>query len=136
MIKFTSPPMPETPKNPYLTSIGIIILLILTFWITHTVSWRNGLQQLSFSNQQQLDQFIDHLDSQLSRYNFIPQLVAKNALLVELLKDPNNDSLVDVVNLFLLEINAITSASDTYLMDSTGLTLAASNWRDESPFIG
>ncbi|MEW8279209.1 MAG: ATP-binding protein [Candidatus Thiodiazotropha sp.] len=128
--------MPETPKNPYLTSIGIIILLILTFWITHTVSWRNGLQQLSFSNQQQLDQFIDHLDSQLSRYNFIPQLVAKNALLVELLKDPNNDSLVDVVNLFLLEINEITSASDTYLMDSTGLTLAASNWRDESPFIG
>ncbi|PVV24085.1 MAG: hypothetical protein B6D74_06240 [gamma proteobacterium symbiont of Ctena orbiculata] len=128
--------MPETPKNPYLTSIGIIILLILTFWITHTVSWRNGLQQLSFSNRQQLDQFIDHLDSQLSRYNFIPQLVAKNSLLVELLKDPNNDSLVDVVNLFLLEINEITSASDTYLMDNTGLTLASSNWRGENPFIG
>ncbi|MEW8562632.1 MAG: ATP-binding protein, partial [Candidatus Thiodiazotropha sp.] len=116
--------------------IGIIILLILTFWITHTVSWRNGLQQLSFSNRQQLDQFIDHLDSQLSRYNFIPQLVAKNSLLVELLKDPNNDSLVDVVNLFLLEINEITSASDTYLMDNTGLTLASSNWRGENPFIG
>ncbi|MEW8506869.1 MAG: ATP-binding protein [Candidatus Thiodiazotropha sp.] len=92
--------------------------------------------RLSFSNQQQLQQFIDHLDSQLSRYNFIPQLVAKNALLVELLRDPNNDSLVEVVNLFLHEINEITSASDTYLMDSNGLTLASSNWRDENPFVG
>ncbi|MES9994326.1 MAG: ATP-binding protein [Candidatus Thiodiazotropha sp.] len=94
------------------------------------------MARLSFSNGQQLQQFIDHLDSQLSRYNFIPQLVAKNALLVELLKDPNNDSLVEVVNLFLHEINEITNASDTYLMDSKGLTLASSNWRDENPFVG
>jgi two-component system C4-dicarboxylate transport sensor histidine kinase DctB len=100
------------------------------------VSWRNGLNKLSVSNQQQLEQFTDHLASQLSRYGFIPQLVAKNTLLVELLNDPDNDSLVEVVNLLLGEINEITHASDTYLMDSNGLTLASSNWRDETPFIG
>lgn len=128
--------MSEFQNNRYLTGIGIIVLLILTFWLTHTVSWKNGLKQLSFSNRQQLEQFIDHLDSQLSRYEFIPQLVAKNALLVELLKDPRNDSLVEVVNRFLQDINEITSASDTYLMDSTGLTLASSNWNSEKTFIG
>jgi two-component system C4-dicarboxylate transport sensor histidine kinase DctB len=113
-----------------------MVLLVFTFCTGYTVSWRNGLNKLSVSNQQQLGQFIDHLDSQLLRYSFIPQLVAKNALLVELLNDPENDSLVEVVNLFLHEINEITHTSDTYLMDSNGLTLASSNWRDEHPFIG
>ncbi len=94
------------------------------------------MHKLTFSNQQQLDQFVSHLESQLSKYKFIPQLVAKNALLVELLRDTGNDSLVDVVNLFLEEINAITGASDTYLMDKDGLTLAASNWGGENPFVG
>jgi two-component system C4-dicarboxylate transport sensor histidine kinase DctB len=113
-----------------------MVLLVFAFCTGYTVSWRNGLNKLSVSNQQQLGQFIDHLDSQLLRYSFIPQLVAKNALLVELLNDPENDSLVEVVNLFLHEINEITHTSDTYLMDSNGLTLASSNWRDEHPFIG
>ncbi|PVV06954.1 MAG: hypothetical protein B6D77_14855 [gamma proteobacterium symbiont of Ctena orbiculata] len=135
---FTSRPisMPEIFKNRYL--IGIIILgtLAVTFWVSHRVIWSNELRTLSFANRQQLEQFASHLDSQLSRYQFTPQLVAKNSLLVELLNDPKNDSLVEVVNLLLWEINEITSASDTYLMDRTGLTLAASNWADENPFVG
>jgi C4-dicarboxylate-specific signal transduction histidine kinase len=71
--------MPNPHQIPYLTSIGIIaffVLLVLVFWTGYSVSWRNGLHKLRFTNQQQLEQFIDHLDSQLSRYGFIPQLVA------------------------------------------------------------
>jgi two-component system C4-dicarboxylate transport sensor histidine kinase DctB len=128
--------MPEIQKNRLLISTGIIGFLILTFWISLTIYWENGLRKLSTNNQLQLEQFIDHLDSQLSRYQFIPPLVAKNALLVELLHDPNNDSLVEIANLFLQDINEITHASDTYLMDRTGLTIAASNWSGDNPFIG
>jgi two-component system C4-dicarboxylate transport sensor histidine kinase DctB len=128
--------MPEIPKKRYFISTGIIGFLILTFWLSLTANWESELRKLTSSNQLQLEQFIDHLDYQLSRYNFIPQLVAKNVLLVELLHDPDNDSLVEVVNLFLQDINEITLASDTYLMDKNGLTIAASNWRGENPFIG
>ncbi|MES9944370.1 MAG: ATP-binding protein [Candidatus Thiodiazotropha sp.] len=128
--------MPEIFKNRYLIGIIIIGTLAVTFWVSHRVIWSNELRTLSFANRQKLEQFASHLDSQLSRYQFTPQLVAKNALLVELLNDPKNDSLVEVVNLLLQEINEITGASDTYLMDRTGLTLAASNWADENPFVG
>ncbi|WP_316365632.1 sensor histidine kinase [Candidatus Thiodiazotropha sp. CDECU1] len=128
--------MSEIFKNRYLIGIIIIGTLAVTFWVSHRVIWSNELRTLSFANRQQLEQFASHLDSQLSRYQFTPQLVAKNSLLVELLNDPKNDSLVEVVNLLLREINEITSASDTYLMDRTGLTLAASNWADENPFVG
>ncbi|MEW7993486.1 MAG: ATP-binding protein [Candidatus Thiodiazotropha endolucinida] len=128
--------MPEILKNRYLVGIGILCILTLTFWISQRISWHNGIHKLSYNNQQQLEQFVGHLESQLSRYQFIPQLVAKNFLLVEMLNDPTNDSLIDVVNLFLQEINEITDASDTYLMDKSGLTLAASNWGGENPFVG
>ncbi|MEW8048630.1 MAG: hypothetical protein AB2805_19265, partial [Candidatus Thiodiazotropha sp.] len=82
--------MPEILKNRYLVGIGILCILTLTFWISQRISWHNGIHKLSYNNQQQLEQFVGHFESQLSRYQFIPQLVAKNFLLVELLNDPTN----------------------------------------------
>jgi len=113
-----------------------ILLLIPLIWITHYFSWKNGFERLHTSNQQQLEQFIEHLDSRLARFKFLPQLIAKNQLLVELLNDPASTPRVDLANHFLEEVNAITGASDTYLMDAQGWTLAASNWRSERPFVG
>jgi two-component system C4-dicarboxylate transport sensor histidine kinase DctB len=41
-----------------------------------------------------------------------------------------------MLNRYLEKINNISDASDTYLMDADGLTIAASNWNEEHPFIG
>ncbi|MCG7866912.1 MAG: ATP-binding protein, partial [Candidatus Thiodiazotropha taylori] len=43
---------------------------------------------------------------------------------------------IDALNRYLETINTITHASDTYLMDNQGLTIAASNWQSEKPFVG
>lgn len=117
-------------------SLTALTALLLPVWIIYHFSWQNGIDQLRQSNQQQLDQFIEHLDNKLARFQFLPHLIAKNRILVELLEDAKNTSRVDVVNHFLEEINSITGAADTYLMDAEGLTLAASNWQSELPFIG
>ena len=116
----------------------LIILLVgsTMLWISWTVSWNRSLNLLNESSQQQLNQFIEHLNTRLSRYQFLPRLIAKNNLLRELLQDPKNSSRVDLVNHYLTEINSIIGASDTYLMDVNGLTLAASNWDSERPFVG
>ncbi|MCP4472466.1 MAG: sensor histidine kinase [Gammaproteobacteria bacterium] len=123
-------------KPHYLYSILVVGILVLTFWITWSVSWQQSLQGLEQANQQYLEQFSGHLDSRLSRFRFLPQLVAKNNLLSELLRTPDRLSNVQAVNRFLKEVNQITGASDTYLMDTTGLTIAASNWREKLTFVG
>ncbi len=128
--------MPPLLRRNLLILSATLLLLIPLIWVTHYISWNNGFDQLHTSNQQQLEQFVEHLDSRLARFKFLPQLIAKNQLLVELLNDPKNTPRVDLVNHFLEEINTIIGASDTYLMDSQGLTLAASNWRSKRPFIG
>ena len=114
----------------------IFLLLLAVIWTSHYLSWQNGLHTLSTANRQQLDQFVAHLESQLARFQFLPELIAKNNLLVDLLNDPDNPSRVDLVNHFLVDINTITGASDTYIMDPQGMTLAASNWQSDRPFVG
>ena len=51
--------------------------------------------------------------------------------------DPANAAgLADSLNRHLQRVSEAAGASDVYLMDATGLTIAASNWDSESPFIG
>ncbi len=123
-------------KSQYLSGMLVVAVLVLTFWITWSVSWQQNLHELEQGNQQYLEQFSSHLDSRLSRFRFLPQLVAKNNLLSNLMKDPDSLSNVQAVNRFLEEVNQITGASDTYLMNTAGLTVAASNWRKPRTFVG
>ncbi len=119
-----------------MTLTGILLILSVASWASYVVSWRNGIEQLSAENQQQLEQFVGHLESQLARFQFIPELITKNRLLVEALNDPDNSARINLVNHFLQEVNTITGASDTYLMDNKGMTLAASNWQEDLTFVG
>lgn len=115
---------------------GIVVTLAGLIWLSYRISWNNGIEQLHSSNHQQLDQFMDHLEARLARFEFIPQLIAKNQLLVDVLNNPDSGPRIDIANHFLQEINTIIGASDSYLMNENGLTLAASNWQSERPFVG
>lgn len=125
-------------KNQYLIKTAVVLFAgLLIFVITRSgdyISWRIGIDKLQMNSQQQLDQFVSHLDARLSRFKFIPQLISKNMILVDLLNKPESSPRIDLVNHFLEDINNIIGASDTYLMDSQGLTLAASNWQEEQTF--
>jgi two-component system C4-dicarboxylate transport sensor histidine kinase DctB len=123
-------------KPQYLYGTLLAATLTLTFWATWSFSWHQGLAELQQGNQQYLEQFSGHLDSRLSQFRFLPRLVAKNELLSELLISPDSLPNVQAVNRFLEEVNDITGASDTYLMNTMGLTIAASNWRKQLTFVG
>ena len=118
------------------TSVTLLagMLLFIIIWAGGYISWKSGIDKLHVNSQQQLDQFASHLDARLARFKFIPQLISKNMILVELLKQPDSNPRRDLVNHFLEDINDIIGASDTYLMNSQGLTLAASNWYKKQTF--
>lgn len=125
-------------KKPYLFKTSVVLfavlVMIIVTWAGGYYSWKFGIEKLHINSQQQLDQFVSHLDARLARFQFIPQLISKNMLLVDLLKQPDSSPRIDIVNHFLEDINTIIGASDTYLMNSDGLTLAASNWQKEQTF--
>ena len=77
-----------------------------------------------------------HLKGQLEKYEYLPELISTNRRLVDLLRGPPDPERITALNRYLEEINLVSDASDTYVMDATGLTIAASNWDSERPFVG
>ncbi len=130
--------MTQNRRMSYQTLLlgGALLLSVIIIWAGVNLSWQQGLRDLQSGNRQQLDQFVSHLDARLARFEFLPELIAKNRLLDQFLLQPNDTDQLETVNRFLEDINDIIGASDSYLMDANGLTLAASNWQSDRPFVG
>jgi len=115
----------------FLIGFYLISLIILSIWI-----WRSGYAKLVTQNNQQLDIFAAHLQSQLQRFDAIPKLLLDQKLVVASLQNTDNAKLQEKTNRYLKHVNNTIGASDTYLIDLNGTTVAANNWRDEQTFIG
>lgn len=72
----------------------------------------------------------------LQRFESVPALIAERPDLLALLNAPDDPALIDSVNERLRLTAHMLGASDIYLMNTAGFTLAASNYRRERSFIG
>ncbi len=128
-------------REPNLSKKWILSLLLagiyaILLWQVAQLVRERAVDELQLTGQRQLNIYVTHLRGQLEKYEFLPELLSTNARLVELLKRPGDRDRIDALNRYLETINTIANAADTYLMDRDGLTIAASNWQSEKPFIG
>lgn len=72
----------------------------------------------------------------LDRFAPLPELVADRPEIRLLLLTPDDPLLVERVNARLKEIALSAGASDVYVLDRAGLTLAASNFDTNTSFVG
>jgi len=127
------------PRRSTFLWLGAVVITIITaliLWQVAVLTKEDMLVRLFENGQQQLDLHTANLQGQLEKFEPLPELLAANKWLVDLVDDPEDDDKVDALNRYLETANAISGASDTYLMDLNGLTIAASNWHSERPFIG
>ena len=76
------------------------------------------------------------LRSTLQRFEAMPALIAERPELLRLVARPNDLALRDRIGERLRQTAEQTGASDVYLMDRDGLTLAASSYRKAQSFVG
>jgi two-component system C4-dicarboxylate transport sensor histidine kinase DctB len=116
----------------------LIILLVYPVMIWQIWQWvkDDSLNELSAGGHSQLNLYVTHLKGQLEKYKFLPELLSTNKRLVDLLQKPGDSERAEALNRYLETVNSIAGAADTYLMDQDGLTIAASNWQSERPFVG
>jgi two-component system C4-dicarboxylate transport sensor histidine kinase DctB len=79
---------------------------------------------------------VEGLRGALQRFEPLPGLIGERPILAELLADPGNDNLQADVNEQLRLTADALGASDVYLLDPTGLTIATSNYLKERSFLG
>lgn len=98
--------------------------------------WNHSYNLLIIEHQAQLDRFASHITSKLDKYAHIPELLSQDQELLDALIQPQNSAQIELTNRYLEHVNNVVQASDTYLIDQYGTTLAASNWNKERSFVG
>lgn len=116
--------------------VFVFVLFVSTLWGAGTVAYRQGMDNLAEEGSYRLELYVAYLQGVLEKYEGLPELLATNKRLVNFLLNPGSRDRVEVLNHYLETVNNISDAADTYLMDREGLTIAASNWQAERPFVG
>ena len=78
----------------------------------------------------------ESLRAAIERYAPLPALIAERPALSALLTSPDDPALQAEVNEDLRQTAATVKASDVYLMDISGLTIAAASYREPGSYLG
>lgn len=70
-----------------------------------------------------------------TRYSYLPFTAAQQPLIATLLHNPRAELLRGAANAYLETVNANAGSDTLYVMDTTGLTVASSNWNTPASFV-
>lgn len=133
-------PYPQMPKTSRFSRLLILFSVIALFVVlmlqTAVISRHQGMQNLQQKTDADLNRYIISVQQKLDRFKDLPKLLSTHPDLLSILPHPDTEANKLRLNQFLEEVNDIIGASDTYLMNRQGLTVAASNWSMERSFIG
>ena len=114
----------------------VLLVMVVALYFVGQLTYRKGLQKLADQGSARLELHITYLLGLLEKYESLPELLANDKRLINFLMKPGGQERINALNKYLETINSISDASDTYLMDREGLTIAASNWNEQHPFVG
>lgn len=113
-----------------------VVTLALTVWICGKFAFRHYMSSGYARAETVLRLTVNALDADLARYEVVPELIADQDLIQQLIENPDDMSLRDKTNRWLERQNEVVQSSDIYLVLSDGETIAASNYRKDPSFIG
>lgn len=116
--------------------IGTTLILLATLMLSWVLGGWVGYRQVEKESVEESFRYRQLVANELNRYLPLPELMAEHPLLTATLEDPEDHSLVVRANRQMQRMAMIVGSSDVYLMDATGLTIAANNYRQANSFVG
>ena len=116
--------------------LWLAVFFIILLWPIQRFVDSYYLNDLNRRNGQTIDLFVANLLGTLQRYEVLPQILGRLPDVQQALLAPTDQSTLHTTNQLLQHIQQQTGADVIYLMDSQGLTLAASNWNTKRSFVG
>lgn len=121
---------------PWMAAALAALVSVAAGWIAGQYTLAQALDETSRRGENVLKLAASTLSGQLDRFERLPTLIAGQPIVQRLATDPDNPVLVAEANTYLAQIQTQLDASDVYLMDLSGLTIAASNHASNPSFIG
>ncbi|WAJ37321.1 ATP-binding protein [Pseudomonas sp. GOM7] len=127
---------PSTLRRPRWRSLLLLALLLAPLlWPVHYLAERYYRGVLIEQNRQTLDLYVANLLGTLRRYEVLPQILGDLPGVRAALHEPDDPAILDGANRLLARTRVQTGADVIYLMNSRGVTLAASNWDKPDSFV-
>ena len=125
-------------RHPGLAVSALVVAALLPFALARTAAFAESAARAEIRDQARrvLDLTRANLASEIRRHEAVPQLLARDQAVARFLASERHRGDVGAMNRRLQALNAVSGADVTYLMDTNGLTVAASNWNGETPFVG
>ncbi len=128
---------PTLPRRPRWRSLALLALCLAPLlWPLQHLAERYYRNELVGQNRQTLDLYVANLLGTLHRYEVLPQILGDLPALRAVLAEPHLPQATDNANRLLKDIRDQTGAEVMYLLDTSGKTLAASNWDKHDSFVG
>ena len=113
----------------------IFLLALLAIWKGGDALRAQQVKNLRMSTHEQLDQLANVLEGAIAKYQNMPTLLASNDRVKKALRNGTPED-IKQLDRELEQINRITEASDSYIINADGLTIAASNYQKNTSFVG
>ncbi len=122
-------------KSPASGAAPGVVVTLLVVCLFAGLAWQFEYWRVSRLQHSRLALQADDLDRRLPQLAVLPRLLSADPRLHAALAT-NDDETVALANRTLARAQRESAVDFAFLMDTTGVTVAASNWRDEVSFVG
>lgn len=120
----------------HLLLIVLMLLLVLGCgYAGYRISQASGIRALAESGERQLELNARAVESEITKYTYLPSLLELEYSVGRLLKTPTAYRRQQV-NDYLEGLNQRSGSLAIYVLDTSGRVLATSNWREPNSFLG
>jgi len=114
----------------------LILLLVAGLgYIGFLYSEHTGIRSLRETGERQLELHARAVESELTKYTYLPSLLELEDSVSQLLRDTDGEHR-QPVNEYLEGLNRRSRSRAIYVLDTTGRVQATSNWRDADSYLG
>jgi len=110
-------------------------LLAAATLAAYLVAERVAIASLLAATSRQQDLYVANLESEMRRYDYLPNVVGSDPRVQALLTGSSDNAARLAVDRQLESVGALTGAAAIYVMDLHGMTLSASNWQMADSFV-
>ena len=110
--------------------------LLASVWLAGHYAERRAWESRSVEAREQLQLYGQSLHTLVERFRSVPEVLALDSDIRALLRAPDERLLRRAINQRLERLNQAAGSTVLYLLDAQGTTLASSNWREWSSFVG
>jgi two-component system, NtrC family, C4-dicarboxylate transport sensor histidine kinase DctB len=115
---------------------GVVVISAAILWFTYYWSQKIALEGIRERSGHTLSLVVTNLQSELSKFQYQPALLANSRLFQSVLLDPATGPELDSLNRELERINFLSGALDTFLVNKSGTVVASSNWASNRSLVG